>query len=413
MREKLGEEAVVLRANEVKEGGLLGFMGRTLYEVTAAGPAPVSARKLSAVERKYASAGSESGNEASTVAYFQKLVQDAQRRMNKAKAAAPAPPQSGNTAMQPMPEVRRPDLKLTPHDELQREVREMRDLLQVLAAETPGTGLPAEFASHYRMLVDKGVTRKTAAALVSSVVKDSDLKVMRDPRVFTERLKVEIRRRTTVTGGIALRGGLCKIVALVGATGVGKTTSLAKLAALFAIRMRARTALVTADTYRVAASEQLRVYANIIGLPMKVLNEPREAPDVLREFKDYDLILMDTAGGSPFNSGQMQELKAMLDVVRPDEVMLTMAANTQIDDLRQALLCYGAVKPTSLLFTKLDETQRFGAMLSILVEMGLPLSYCCMGQNVPDDLVLAQPGAVANLIMEGRSDRGRSSATTS
>jgi len=326
---------------------------------------------------------------------------------------APAPPQSGNTAMQPLEEVRRPELKLTPHDELQREVREMRDLLQVLAAETPGAGMPTEFAPHYRMLVDKGVTRKTAAALVTSVVKDSDLKVMRDPRVFTERLKVEIRKRTTVTGGIALRGGLCKVVALVGPTGVGKTTSLAKLAALFAIRARAKTALVTADTYRVAASEQLRVYANIIGLPMRVLNEPKEAPDVLREFRDYDLILMDTAGGSPFNTGQMNELKAMLDVVRPDEVMLTMAANTQLDDLRQALLCYGAVKPSSLLFTKLDETQRFGAMLSILVEMGLPLSYCCMGQNVPDDLVLAQPGAVANLIMEGRSDRGRSSATTS
>ena len=312
-----------------------------------------------------------------------------------------------------MEEAPRPELKLTPQDELQREVREMRDLLQVLAAETPGAGLPVEFAPHYRMLVDKGVTRKTAAALVASVVKDSDLKVMRDPRVFTERMKVEIRKRTAVTGGIALRGGLCKVVALVGPTGVGKTTSLAKLAALFAIRMRARTALVTADTYRVAASEQLRVYANIIGLPMKVLNEPKEAPDVLREYRDYDLILMDTAGGSPFNTGQMKELKAILDVVRPDEVMLTMAANTQLDDLRQALLCYGMVKPTSLLFTKLDETQRFGAMLSILVEMGLPLSYCCMGQNVPDDLVLAQPGAVANLIMEGRSDRGRSSAATS
>ncbi|MCX5770146.1 MAG: 50S ribosome-binding GTPase, partial [Candidatus Hydrogenedentes bacterium] len=282
---------------------------------------------------------------------------------------------------------------------------EMREMIQVLMAESPGSDLPAEFISWYRLMVESGVCRTLAATLLSSAIAGSDMNIIRNPRVFQERLKVEMQKRLSVTGGIKLTRGQRRVVALVGATGVGKTTNLAKLAAMFAVKERARVALVTTDTYRVAAPEQLRVYANIIGLPMQVTNTPEELARALHMFPDYDLILIDTAGGSQFNSVKIQELRTNLEAVPMDDVTLVLSANTQIEDLRSAVENFGCLKPNSLLFSKLDETRRFGAMFTIAVESRLPVGYFSIGQNVPDDIELASTRTIGRLIV---SDGGNS-----
>jgi flagellar biosynthesis protein FlhF len=172
-------------------------------------------------------------------------------------------------------------------------------------------------------------------------------------------------------------------------------------------------ALLTADTYRVAAPDQLRVYADIIGLRMTVVNEPKEMQAAIKELGQYDLVLIDTAGSSQFNREQLTELQAILRAAGATEVLLAAAANTPLEDLRHICENFGKVKPTSLVFTKIDETRRFGAMYSIALETGLPLSYLSIGQNVPDDIVLAEPAMVANLVLEGRDRSGRSSRTPS
>jgi len=297
-------------------------------------------------------------------------------------------------------------------ESMRQQMREMREMLQVLMAESPGAGLPPEFAPHYRHLVEVGVTRKAAASLVASAAHESNAEVLRDPLVFRERLKVEIRKRVNVTGGFGLTAGTCRVVALVGATGVGKTTTLAKLAALYALRERARVALLTADTYRVGATDQLLKYANIIGIPMKVVHDGREMAAARREFADCDLLLMDTAGGSQFNTKQIQELKLVLTAAQPDEICLVLSATTQLDDLRSIAANFGCLKPSSLIFTKLDETRRFGSLFSVLTELGRPVSHLSIGQNVPDDIVLAHPGMIANLVLEGRDKRGRPSSAS-
>lgn len=280
----------------------------------------------------------------------------------------------------------------------------------MLVAETAGTGPHAEFADQYRMLVEQGVSRKTAASLIARVVKGSDVGTLRDPRVFRERLKFEIRKTVSVTGGITLTPGVRRTVALVGATGVGKTTNLAKLAAEFAVRERVNVALVTSDTYRIAAPEQLRVYANIIGLPMKVVNDAKEMARAMAELRTHDLVLIDTAGGSQFNLEQIQELEEILAPARPDEVLLLLSANTQLHELHNVVDNFRRLNPTSLFFTKLDETRRYGAVLSLYGEVGLPLSYLSVGQNVPNDIELANSGNVANLIVESGENRDRSSS---
>jgi len=136
---------------------------------------------------------------------------------------------------------------------------------------------------------------------------------------------------------------------------------------------------------------------------------PKAAEAAREAFANHDLILMDTAGGSPFNDDQMDAVKNILEASRPDDVMLLCAAGTPYDDLKVVLDRFGALRPTSLLFTKLDETRRYGGVLSMAADAKLPLSYFSIGQNVPDDIVLAHGGMVADLVMEAIERSGRAS----
>lgn len=403
MREKLGSDAIVLRTAQVREEGLLGFFGKKVIEVTAAA-APKSKRAavqpVQTVARTYAETAKSTRlasdeNVAESVAYFQKIVSDAQQRVAQRRA------QPAQAKTSPVVPFKRAKEQAAPIDPLHREVRELRELVQVLVAETPGTVVPTECAPHYKRLLDIGVSRKIAAGLLSAVVRTCDAELLRDPRVFQQRLDIEIRKTVHVTGGIGLSAGTCKRVALAGATGVGKTTNLAKLAATYAVTNRARVALITADTYRVAAPEQLRVYANIIGIPLYVANDAAEMKKALDATRDCDLVLIDTAGGSQFNKGQLRDLREILTAADPHETILVLGASTPLEDARCIVENFSIVKPTALYFTKLDETRRFGHFYSLAIECGLPLSYFSTGQNVPDDLLLAQPATVAQLLSGG------------
>lgn len=419
MRRDLGEGAVVINAIERRDSGLRGMLGKRVVELTASvdapDPAPV-ARKPSPIERKYLShqhgknatapapgaapvGSDEAVNE--TVAYFRELVADAQKRM----ARPAAEPESRKETLVPF--VRPSD---SPNSVVQQELSSIREMVQVLVAERPDTGIPESFVHHYRRLVNLGMTRRHAARMVINTVQGVDARSLRDDRVFKERLKLQIRREIQVSGGIALHAGKCRVVALVGATGVGKTTNLAKLAAHFAIRERARVALVTTDTYRVAAPDQLRVYANIIGLDVHVVNDASEYTHALRQLRKHDLVLVDTAGGSPYNTEQIDELRATFTASPPDEVILVVAANAQYEEQSTVLENFSRLAPTSMLISKIDETRRYGALFSVAADAKLPLSYFSTGQSVPDDLALAHAGMVANWIVEGEDRRGRSSA---
>ncbi|MBP8128266.1 MAG: flagellar biosynthesis protein FlhF [Candidatus Hydrogenedentes bacterium] len=446
MRRQFGLDAIVVSTRHVNAGGLFGFFGERMVEITASVPTPdvrSAPRRPSAVERKYASQRlPEELKRSLSMEHYERIVREAQKRMNGeapggAETLSPAarafeslpetPPRPAHVAAPPGPAQAAPAASAAapaaapaespvvpfrkPTDEpsaevLRREVREIREMLQVLYSESPGAGLPTEFAPYYRMLVNRGVSRKVAAQLLGAVLRDSDPGVLRNGRIFEERLKLEIRKRVRVTGGLAVEAGTRRVVVLCGPTGVGKTTNLAKLAALYTVRERARVALLTADTYRIAAPEQLRVYANIIGLPLRVVNDLKELGEALHDMRRFDLVFMDTAGNSQFNLEQINELKSLLQEVQPYETVLTMSANTHLEDLRSVVSNFKCLNPTSVLFTKIDETRQYGAMLSILVEASLPLSYISVGQNVPDDIRVASTAHVANLVMEGRESRG-------
>jgi len=409
MRQTLGEDALVVRTTQVREGGIMGLFSRKLVEVTAATtdvkPEP---RKLSAIEKKYVSSGVGSDqNVKSTVAYFQRLVSDAQRRIGAARPedarleGAAMPQEHGNAAVAPVVPFGKSKAERAPLGALRHEVSEIREMLEVLIAETPGAGVPAEFAAQYRKLLGGGMSRRAAAALLVAAVRDSDLDVLKDERVLTQRLMMEIQRRIPVTGGIGLAPGACRKVALVGATGVGKTTSVAKLAARFAVRERARVALVTADTYRVAAPEQLRVYANIIGLPLQVVLTPKEMDRAMHALSECDVILIDTAGRSQNDADRLGELRAFMEAANPHEVHLVLSGTAGEKVLLREAEAFGAVGFDKIVLTKLDEAVSFGMLVNVIRQVGATLSFITTGQEVPEHLEVGRPDRLAELVLGG------------
>ncbi len=207
-----------------------------------------------------------------------------------------------------------------------------------------------------------------------------------------------VRESLAVTGPIRLGGGR-RVVALVGATGVGKTTTLAKLAANYRLRDGARVGLVTVDTYRTAAVEQLRTYAEIIDLPMEVVSTPEEMRRAVTKLAALDLVLIDTAGRSPRDGDRIEELRTLLDAASPDETHLVTTVTGTARGMRDALERFAPVRPTSLLLTKLDEAPSLGHAAAPVLDSGLPVSYLTDGQSVPEDIRLADAKSLAGRLL--------------
>lgn len=205
-----------------------------------------------------------------------------------------------------------------------------------------------------------------------------------------------------VSGPLQASAGEGRVVALVGPTGVGKTTTIAKLAANYRLRENKSVGLITVDTYRIAAVEQLRTYAEIIDLPMEVVSTPREMREAIARMDKLDLVLMDTAGRSPRDDVRIQELKAMLAEANPAEVHLVLSAVGGAKSLATTAARFSAVGTTAMIVTKLDEATGLGNLLSVVRGCGLPISYVTDGQNVPDDIQIAQRHSLAQQIIKLR-----------
>jgi len=187
-------------------------------------------------------------------------------------------------------------------------------------------------------------------------------------------------------------------VALIGPTGVGKTTTIAKLAAHYALVEKRRVGLLTLDTYRIAAVEQLRTYSEIMNLPLKVARNAGEVPGALEALGDRDLLLIDTAGRSQKNIVHVAELRALLGAVEC-ETHLVLSASTRLRDLLQQVDRFGGPGVDRLLFSKLDETTTYGTLATVALETRIPVSYLTTGQKVPEDIEVADPDRLATLAL--------------
>lgn len=198
-----------------------------------------------------------------------------------------------------------------------------------------------------------------------------------------------------------------KIVFFIGPTGVGKTTTIAKLASDFKLTRSKNVAMITADTYRIAAVEQLNTYASILDVPVNVIYSPSEIVESIEELSDYQMIFVDTAGRSHKNTEQRDEIIEMISNVRNSDIdadiviFLVMSVTTKYRDMVNICDAYKSLNPYRLLFTKLDETDSVGNILNIKLYTGAPISYITCGQNVPDDIESVDVQKLAKSLLGG------------
>lgn len=198
-----------------------------------------------------------------------------------------------------------------------------------------------------------------------------------------------------------------KIVFFIGPTGVGKTTTIAKLASDFKLTRSKNVAMITADTYRIAAVEQLNTYASILDVPVNVIYSPSEIVESIEELSDYQMIFVDTAGRSHKNTEQRDEIIEMISNVRNSDIdadiiiFLVMSVTTKYRDMVNICDAYKSLNSYRLLFTKLDETDSVGNILNIKLYTGAPISYTTCGQNVPDDIESVDVQKLAKSLLGG------------
>ena len=249
--------------------------------------------------------------------------------------------------------------------------------------------IPAPYDVVMEQLMAVGITAEHAEALIRQAIiqLDGDTRITdsRVLKIISQAVVGAIDRKVTEIGTRSKRR---QIIALVGATGVGKTTSAMKMALHPNILGQDKTAIITTDTYRPAASEPLKAYSRITGIPIVEVGNVQEMVDKLPSLKMYDSILLDTPGRSPFFPNYIQEIQDYFAVLRPTQVCLTLSMTADMDDLMLAAGIYMSLNPTGVVFTKLDETSRPGKVLSIMQELNIPAQYICGGQSIPNDIQL-------------------------
>ncbi|WP_425060874.1 Flagellar biosynthesis protein FlhF [Sporomusa carbonis] len=344
VKQDLGREAVILHTRRFRKGGIMGFFGKEMVEVMAAVDSP---------------------------------------------AATPAETKVPVV----MPAIASDDTQITA---LQLEMSNMRKMMeQMLCKLSKGDKQSSPLMD---LLIKNDIEPAIAANLVKGLPDEKSI-VGSDQGIVHKLLLDRISNYLRKVDGIDVTSAGCKAVALIGPTGVGKTTTIAKLAANFALKEGYKVALVTADTYRIAAVEQLKIYGDIIGVPIEIVYSPDELKAALYRHNDKNLILIDTAGRSPSNQYQLAELQALLSVDPYIETHLVLSTTTKYKDALEIVNKFSICSPQKFLFTKVDEASNLGTILNLLYHFPATLSYVTTGQSVPDDIELANSNKLANMIL--------------
>lgn len=437
-RDRLGPDAAILSQRIVKTGGFLGFFRRTVLQVTAGILETEENRSESDSEKK------------ERLAAFQKLLEFKQamaaaeegvttseagllagrKDLSSAGVYSPLSKPPASVAQRPLEEPDRAEIsargralaseKKVPDQEyrtkLELEVSELSNRLDKVLRrlETEKDSAPApstQRRSFSEGLPVCGLGKKQDTDLLlrliaEDVSEEHARKLVRDyeseapSKDFSEWLAGRIPVAAD-TNWDALGGGR---VMLIGPTGVGKTTTIAKLAAIQSLWEKKNVVFLTADTYRIAAPEQLRTYAKILCVPIDVVYDANEIPDIVDRYRKADLLLLDTAGRSQKDSRRVEEIRVLYEAFRPDAVHLVLPANMKYRDMLDVIQRMGVVPLSYVLFTKLDETTTYGALLNILLDFDKPVSFFTTGQNVPNDIEVAKGSRLAELLLRGKGD---------
>lgn len=253
----------------------------------------------------------------------------------------------------------------------------------------------------YNQLIVNEVDEKYANQIINEIEgtlnKDSSMDYILSS--IYQKIVLKLGQPTTIN----IKGKTPKYIFFIGPTGVGKTTTIAKIASRFKVDEKAKVAFLTSDTYRIAAVEQLRTYANILGIPLKVIYNVEEMEQSRKEFSDFDVVFVDTAGRSHRNKNQRDDIEGLVKAIPEDEreIYLVLSATTKYRDLVSITEAYSEMVGYKLIFTKLDETSSVGNLFNIRMLTNAPLSYATFGQDVPDDIDRIDPQSIAKQLLRG------------
>lgn len=467
VKRDLGKDAVILRTRAFKSGGVLGLGSENVVEITAAAASTITAERSATPSSEQADAQDfepigfpvRSWNQLAeeTPLFVQKgrppAPESTPTRRGPAPSTVPPPPASeparaappgahardlpkpsapSDRASEPRPVLPATFAEFKPADDaalaaIRSELATIRQLVGQVLETTPkpnrigpaspapvrgalGLGpVPPAVMPIYLALQEAGVEPDIIEDLSGEVVDQLRPDEIDDAQLVHQAALGFLARRIACAADPTLvriePGRRCRKIAFIGPTGVGKTTTIAKLAAAYKLRYGLRVGLLTSDTYRVAAVDQLRVYADIIGLPLKVVASPAEMQPALDEFQrddgdqQVDVVLIDTAGRSQHDAAKLGELSDSLAAADPDDVNLVLSLTSSDAVLSRAADRFSKLRPDRLILTKLDEAVTFGAMLNVVRRLKLPLSYVTTGQEVPDQIEAADAMALARRIL--------------
>lgn len=381
IRYELGKDAVIVSQRKIRKGGILGLFSKKILEVTAAvdnnknDSSGDMQESIEAIKRLMDGKLKENINLNETSNEIESKYKNRIQAEEKKKTKAH---EINSTELNPLDKNK--------DEAVMKEMQEMRAMLSEVINISTARNLSKS----------KTELRLESCDLDRKVIKKIMMKMKEMPTERTEEEKL----RDIIEGMIEISPStLDNAVVFVGPTGVGKTTTIAKLAGRLALMEKKRVGLITIDTYRIGAVEQLKTYADIMNIPFKVVFTMKDMETAVESMDDCDVILIDTTGRSSKNTMQISELRAFIDKINTDNINLIISSTTKNKDIEVIVNGYKALSYNGIIITKLDETSTYGSILNILECAEKPISFVTTGQNVPDDIKMMTSKEITNLIL--------------
>lgn len=395
-KKELGDNVVLMNVKNVKKGGIFGIMQKQMKEVTVA------------LEEESERKATVAANEAAMKAAVSEIAQVAAKAEvpEKFEAQPRQEPVAGrNRLSETLAYIEKKE-----NNAIQEKLDSLQTLLeqklQPQEEEAPKEE-ESEIMVFLKLLYNTMIDNEVDEIYANQIMEEIDK--INKPNTPVDFILSTIYQKMILKFGkpaeITVARSNPKFVFFIGPTGVGKTTTIAKIASRFSLGEKKKIAMVTSDTYRIAAAEQLRTYANILDIPFKVIYTADEMKEAVLQFKDFDYIFVDTAGHSFQNEEQKEAVKNFvhsIDGVAESEVYLVVSAATKYRDLKRIADSYKTVAEYKLIFTKLDETTTLGSLFNLRLYTGAPMSYVTCGQNVPDDIEIFNPQKTVKHLLGGK-----------
>jgi flagellar biosynthesis protein FlhF len=427
VKAELGPDAMILSTKKEKTGGILGFFSKQAYRVTAAieparSPAPpVAVPPEPYRERPVRERTAKEDLERSMLAPLARELKDLREKVEALSRREEDSRREAKTDDDGKVIVGQElgfNLKNIPRADLE-EIKKL--LLNTLAKSQEGSvktvqwpkaeddAVPGQTGAELlpedsplaRELVRSGISTELIRKILDTL---ATLPVAEGNQTLKNRLGETLGRLIKFAGTLKLRKNSPRIVALVGPTGVGKTTTTAKLAAMYALNRGNKVALITMDIFRVGAVEQLKTYSRIMGIPLEVASTPKELEKAVEKHSTCDVIFIDTAGRSHKDKEKLDEMKNFLDNKTPIEIYLCLSATTKDRELEEILARFRIFPISRVVFTKIDECESFGNMVNLLMNDNLQIAYFTNGQRVPEDIEVATSAKLADMILREASE---------